>query len=195
MKYSYARHFRFGDDRGKEGNGRKKRMARQRRIKPTTYTRHRKKGYKNHLLSSLLLEDIGEELYAINLNKRPLNGAIFNAEVVKHMKKAGTKVDNQHIEDLKTEFNNLQHSSQKINEINALLKEDEGNEELINQKETYEKAFDNTQKKLYRLNKITNNYTHLDREYTLFKTKMVKVRVIATSKSSHTGYDCICEPV
>lgn len=198
QKRSFDRYFKYGADRGKEGNGLKRRQERTRKLKPHNYPRLKKKGWYTNLLSALLAEDIGDGKYAINLNKRPLNGAIFEAQILKRYETKGSEPGKEHTDKLQELFADLTHASNELADVNNQIKElgedVDTPEELTKLEELYTKNFADARNALSKQNAIANNFVNIQRMYQIFKTKSIKLRVLASSKGAEGTFDCLCEP-
>lgn len=199
---SFDKYFRFGSDRGKVGNGLRKRQERLQKLTPTTYKRHVKKKWKNHLLSSCLAEDLGvtegldfkQHEYVVNFKNRPLLGKSFLAQVVTETKSAGTTVGKKYTQPLQDKFATMQHYSNESAALTKKLTDLKGDEETSTKSaiEAYDEKFKEAQAELKILNKIASYFIPLQRDYNLYKTKNIRLRVIGVSKSSEKGWDCLC---
>lgn len=204
-KLRLDRRFAFGENRGKEGNGKFKRQFRATRArKSKPFICKRKHPYKTNALSDLLVEHSYNELldkdeYLVSFKKKPLVGKCFIGQVVKYLEEKSTKVGHDILDKMEDFHDNMSHIGGKIGEITK-KKEETDDPVLIAQYnaqiDAYQKEHDNLYEKAKKYSKLGSKLSKEQRSYPLIKLKKIRLRVIEVVEFDKytNSYTCIAEP-
>jgi len=212
------RRFRFEKDRGKEGNGKIKKLEaanKKSSTKPFNCKRKSKRHIYTNALSDLLVEQISETganpEYMVSFRNRPLIGKVFTGIIIKHIynKSNESGVGLRLLATMENHHADMVHISREIGAINEKLVmiadpnlSDEGKSHLDKTsleaaKEEYLKQhnaiYDTVKKKQVLANKISK----MTRSYPVISKASILLRVtdIVERDKEFGSYTCIAIPV
>lgn len=181
-----ANRFRFGENRGRVGNGRLKKLMRKKRSPIFSCKRKLKKGLHTNALSDCLVDDISEsdnKIYKVSFRNRPLIGKVFTGiEITRlSMVTQDSNVTKEIVEKRDAIYSHLQHISREIERLG------EG-EAADKYKEEYENQADKLNNRIFIGRK--------SKSYPVMKKRKIRLRVIDVVEydDKFNSYVCIAEP-